>query len=78
MGRIAVVTHPTAGLTPGMAMAGGGKVVPLYVRFGADGFHAGVDLSVEQFWTRVLGWGNDGRCRRALSAPLIAGHERGW
>jgi len=30
------------------------RVVPLFVRFGAEEFRVGVDLSTEQFWTRML------------------------
>jgi len=54
MGRTAIVTDSTADLTPEMAAAAGVRVVPLYVRFGAEEFQAGVDLSTEQFWTRLL------------------------
>lgn len=54
MGHIAVVTDSTADLVPAMAAAAGVRVVPLYVRFGAEEFQAGVDLSTEQFWTRLL------------------------
>lgn len=54
MGRTAIVTDSTADLTPEMAAAAGVRVVPLYVRFGAEEFQAGVDLSTEQFWSRLL------------------------
>jgi EDD domain protein, DegV family len=54
MGHIAVVTDSTADLVPAMAATAGVRVVPLYVRFGAEEFQAGVDLSTEQFWTRLL------------------------
>ena len=53
-GHVAIVTDSTADLPPAVAAAAGVRVVPLYVRFGADEFQAGVDLSIEQFWTRML------------------------
>ena len=52
--RVAVVTDSTADLAPDVAAAHGIRVVPLTVRFGADEFLAGVDLSTEQFWERML------------------------
>ena len=54
MGRTAIVTDSTADLTTEMAAAASVRVVPLYVRFGTEEFQAGVDLSTEQFWTRLL------------------------
>jgi DegV family protein with EDD domain len=54
MGRIAVVTDSTADLTPAQAADAGVRVVPLYVRFGDEEFQAGVDLSTEAFWERLL------------------------
>ena len=52
--RTAIVTDSTADLTADVAAAAGIRVVPLYVRFGADEFIAGVDLTTEQFWERML------------------------
>jgi DegV family protein with EDD domain len=54
MARVSIVTDSTADLAPQVAAAAGLRVVPLYVRFGAEEFQAGVDLSTEQFWTRML------------------------
>lgn len=54
MSRVAVVTDSTADLSPGMAASAGIRVVPLYVQFGSEEFQAGVNLSTEQFWTRLL------------------------
>ena len=54
MGRVAIVTDSTADLAPGTAAAAGIRVVPLFVRFGAQEFRVGVDLTTEQFWTRML------------------------
>jgi len=53
-GSIAVVTDSTADLPPDLAAAAGIRVVPLYVRFGTEEFQAGVDLSTEAFWERML------------------------
>jgi len=57
MARTAIVTDSTADLAPEVAAAASIRVVPLYVRFGAEEFLAGVDLSTEQFWTRMLATG---------------------
>jgi DegV family protein with EDD domain len=54
VGRVAIVTDSTADLAPGTAAAAGIRVVPLFVRFGAEEFRVGVDLTTEQFWTRML------------------------
>jgi EDD domain protein, DegV family len=54
MGRTAIVTDSTADLAPEVAAVAGVRVVPLYVRFGAEEFQAGVDLSTDQFWKRLL------------------------
>jgi DegV family protein with EDD domain len=54
MGRTAIVTDSTADLTPEVAAAAGVRVVPLFVRFGAEEFRVGVELSTEQFWARML------------------------
>jgi len=54
MSRVAVVTDSTADLSPDMAAAAGIRVVPLYVQFGSEEFQAGVNLTTEQFWDRLL------------------------
>lgn len=54
MGRTAIVTDSTADLVPDVAASAGVRVVPLFVRFGAEEFKVGVALSTEQFWTRML------------------------
>ena len=54
MPRVAVVTDSTADIPPDVAAANGIRVVPLTVRFGTEEFRAGVDLSTEQFWARML------------------------
>jgi DegV family protein with EDD domain len=57
LATVAVLTDSTADLTPQQAADAGITVVPLYVRFGAEEFRAGVDLSTEQFWQKLLAAG---------------------
>lgn len=54
MSPVVVITDSTADLSPGMAAAARIRVVPLYVQFGSEEFRAGVNLSTEEFWTRML------------------------
>jgi DegV family protein with EDD domain len=54
MPQTAIVTDTTADLTPAQAAAAGVRVVPLLVRFGSDEWRAGVDMSTEEFWQRLL------------------------
>jgi len=54
MSRVAVVTDSSADLAPAVAAAAGLVVVPLFIRFGAEEFRVGVDLTTEQFWARML------------------------
>jgi DegV family protein with EDD domain len=52
--RVAIVTDSASDLRPDVAEAAGIRIVPLEVTFGTDRFKAGVDLSTEQFWRRML------------------------
>ncbi len=54
MSAVAIVSDSASDLPPGLASSLGIRVVPLVVRFGAHEFAAGVDLSAEDFWTRML------------------------
>lgn len=54
MGRVAIVTDSASDLPPERAARQGIVVVPLIVRFGEESFRAGVDLSTEAFWERML------------------------
>ncbi|GIW20876.1 MAG: fatty acid-binding protein DegV [Chloroflexota bacterium] len=54
MGRVAVVTDSASDLPPDRAARHGIVVVPLIVRFGEESFRAGVDLSTDAFWERML------------------------
>ncbi len=57
MVTVAILTDSTADLTPEQAASAGITVVPLYVRFGSDEYRAGVDLTTEQFWQKLLAAG---------------------
>jgi DegV family protein with EDD domain len=51
--RVAVVTDSASDLSPDKAAALGVTVVPLIVNFGKDTFSAGVNLSTDEFWTKL-------------------------
>jgi DegV family protein with EDD domain len=70
MARVAVVTDSTADLPPGVAAANGIRIVPLLVTFGDEEFRAGVDLSTDEFWKRMLAPGAPWP-RTAASAPGV-------
>lgn len=54
MARIVFVTDSASDLDPAVATALGIRVVPLVVTFGNDTYRAGVDLTTEQFWARMV------------------------
>jgi DegV family protein with EDD domain len=54
MGRVAIVTDSASDLNADVAARHGIRIVPLYVRFGDREFRAGVDLSTDEFWARML------------------------
>ena len=66
MANVAVLTDSTADLSPEQAAGAGITVVPLYVRFGAEEHRAGVDLTTEQFWQKLLA---DGAPIPSTAAP---------
>jgi DegV family protein with EDD domain len=49
-----IVTDSASDLTAEVASAAGITVVPLEVTFGSERFRAGVELTTEQFWERML------------------------
>lgn len=51
--RVTLVTDSTADLDPGVAQQLGIDVVPLYVNFGKESFRDRVDITREQFYTRL-------------------------
>ena len=54
MSRVAIVTDSAADLDPSTAAALGVTVVPLIVSFGGTSYRAGVDLTTEAFWERMV------------------------
>ena len=54
MGRVAIITDSASDMTPEAAAAAGISIVPLIVNFGEESFRAGVDLTTEAFWQRML------------------------
>lgn len=54
MARVAVVTDSASDLSPETAQAHRIRIVPLALNFGQESFKAGVDLSTEAFWERML------------------------
>ena len=53
MSRIAFVTDSASDFDPARAASLGITVVPLIVNFGKETFSAGVNLTTDQFWTRM-------------------------
>jgi DegV family protein with EDD domain len=54
MSRVAVVTDSASDLSPERGAELGISVVPLLVSFGAEEFKAGVDLSADDFWAKMV------------------------
>ena len=54
MQRVAIFTDSASDMDPREAEASGITIVPLIVNFGPDSYKAGVDLSMEAFWERML------------------------
>ena len=54
MASVAIVTDSASDLSPAAAAAAGITVVPLLVRFGDEEFEAGVQLSADAFWEKML------------------------
>lgn len=84
MAHIAVLTDSTADLSPEQAAGAGITVVPLYVRFGAEEHRAGVDLTTEAFWQKLLASGapipttsapSPGDFTKAFTAAFDAGAD---
>ena len=53
MSRVAIVTDSASDFDPARAASLGITIVPLLVTFGNDTFSAGLDLTREEFWSRV-------------------------
>ena len=54
MSRVAIFTDSASDFDPALAAAEGITIVPLLVTFGSETFKAGVDLSTEAFWERMV------------------------
>lgn len=54
MSRVAIVTDSASDLTPEQAAAAGVSLVPLLVSFGDQEFQTNVDITVEEFYRRLL------------------------
>lgn len=54
MSRVAIFTDSASDFHPALAEAEGITIVPLLVTFGSETFKAGVDLSTEAFWERMV------------------------
>jgi DegV family protein with EDD domain len=65
---VRIVTDSAADLPPHVAAAHGIEVVPLSVRFGSQSFISGVELSPDEFWTRL---------RSTSEAPTTAAPSAG-
>jgi DegV family protein with EDD domain len=65
---VRIVTDSAADLPPHVAAAKGIEIVPLSVRFGSESFVSGVELSPEQFWTKL---------RSTSEAPTTAAPSAG-
>ena len=54
MSRVAIFTDSASDLDPELAAADGIDIIPLMVSFGEDTYKAGVELSTEAFWDRMV------------------------
>ena len=54
MSRVAIFTDSASDLDPAVAAADGIAIIPLLVSFGDDTYKAGVELSTQAFWDRMV------------------------
>ena len=54
MSRVAIFTDSASDLDPAQAAREGIEVVPLLVNFGSETYKAGVEMSAEAFWERMV------------------------
>jgi DegV family protein with EDD domain len=54
LSRVAIFTDSASDLDPDLAATEGINVVPLLVSFGSDTYKAGVEMSTEAFWERMV------------------------
>ena len=53
MGRVAIITDSASDFDPARAASLGVSIVPLLVSFGNDTYEAGLNLSTDEFWTKM-------------------------
>ncbi len=53
MGRVAIITNSASDFDPARAASLGVSIVPLLVSFGNDTYEAGLNLSTDEFWTKM-------------------------
>lgn len=84
MSRVAIITDSAADLDPEVAGRLGIVIVPLIVSFGSDSYRAGVDMTTETFWDRVVApdapfpttaASSPGAFKEAFEAAFTAGAE---
>jgi len=84
LSRVAIFTDSASDLDPAEAETQGITIVPLLVNFGADTYRAGVDLSAEAFWERMVApdapfpttaASSPGEFKEAYEAAFAAGAE---
>ncbi|MFM2106480.1 MAG: hypothetical protein RL338_1512 [Chloroflexota bacterium] len=84
MARVAIVTDSAADLSPARVKELGIHVVPLEVTFGNERLLAGVDLTIEAFWARMVApdapfpttaAASPGQFKEAFEACFAAGAE---
>jgi fatty acid kinase fatty acid binding subunit len=68
VGEVRIVTDSAADLPPAIAAAHGIEIVPLSVRFGSQSYLSGVELSTDDFWTKL---------RSSADAPSTAAPSAG-
>jgi DegV family protein with EDD domain len=53
VGEVRIVTDSAADLPPAIAAERGIEIVPLSVRFGSESFLSGIELSTQDFWSKL-------------------------
>ena len=84
MSRVAIFTDSASDLDPAQAAAEGIEIVPLLVTFGSETYKAGVEMSTEEFWKRMVApdapfpktaAASPGDFKEAFEAAFAAGAE---
>lgn len=82
--RVAIFTDSASDLDPGDAAAHGIAIVPLLVNFGSESYRAGIELTTEAFWERMVApdapfpttaASSPGEFREAYEAAFAAGAD---